>query len=125
MGALTRGNPGALEEVQFAVKAAASARLSPGAELGGTEHRRELGRLVTMAADIGEVVVSSMLHTIRYVEDFLGTILQHRAELVRALRIQRCCMYGVLFRKPCWVVVPTHGVLARKGVPALRCVQHV
>lgn len=56
---LTRGNPGALEEVQRAINA--NARLSPEAALGGTENRRELARLVTMAADLGEVVVSSMI----------------------------------------------------------------
>lgn len=59
LDALTRGNPGALEEVQRAINA--NARLSPDAALGGTENRRELARLVTMAADLGEVVVSSMI----------------------------------------------------------------
>ncbi|CAM9549359.1 unnamed protein product, partial [Hapterophycus canaliculatus] len=55
LDALTRGNPGALEEVQRAINA--NAKSCPNAALGGTENRRELARLVTMAADIGEVVV--------------------------------------------------------------------
>ncbi|CAM9577429.1 unnamed protein product, partial [Hapterophycus canaliculatus] len=55
LDALTRGNPGALEEVQRAINA--NARLSPDAALGGTENRPELARLVAMAADLGEVVV--------------------------------------------------------------------
>eukprot|EP00752_Nemacystus_decipiens_P006258 g5643.t1 len=57
LDALARGSPGALEEVQRAINAVASARVSPGAELSGTGNRRELARLVTMAADLGEMMV--------------------------------------------------------------------
>lgn len=55
LGALTTGNPRAREEVRCAITAAINARLSPDANLGDTG---ELRRLVSMAADLGEIVVS-------------------------------------------------------------------
>lgn len=61
LDALTTGNAGALEEVQRAISAAASGRLSPDTQLGGTENRLELDRLVAMAADLDEIVVSNIL----------------------------------------------------------------
>lgn len=61
LDALTRGNPGAQEEVQCAINAAANARFPLDKELGGMENRQELDRLVAMAADLGEIVVSCML----------------------------------------------------------------
>lgn len=85
LDALTRGNPGALEEVRRAINA--NARLSPAAALGGTENRRELARLVTMATDLGEVVVSSMIR--RRCLDTLHAGFANSA------------LYVVFFRKPC------------------------
>lgn len=61
LDALTRGNPGALEQVQLTIAVAANARFSPDADGGGTENRWELDRLVSMVADLGDIVVGGWL----------------------------------------------------------------
>ena len=59
LDAFTRDSPEALEEVQRVVKATIAYTFSPDSEPGGTEKRREVDRLVSMASDLGEVVVST------------------------------------------------------------------
>ena len=63
LDAFVRGNPEALEEAQRVINAAIACSFSPGAEPGGTEKRRELDRLVLMAADLGEIVVRALYGT--------------------------------------------------------------
>lgn len=96
LDALTRGNSGALEEVQLTITAAANARLSPDADGGGTENRWELDRLVSMAADLGDIVVGSRL--IYVVDVWTHYNKGDGAERMRVMRnrLVRCVLWEAL-----------------------------
>lgn len=103
---LMTGNPGALEEVQRAINAAADAGVSPDAELGGTENRRKLDRLVKISAQIGEIVVSNMLR-----HRCLDTSPKgKRDELKRVLRIRDSIAEGLAYIPQSPLFAPREGI---------------